>query len=78
MEDQGGSGGVPLHDEGPEAEHRKPHTGPARTPGTTGEKDEGTRAADTDEASRLDPPERQDPADPRRNRVRWDSPHGDD
>ncbi|THA86138.1 hypothetical protein [Streptomyces sp. A0592] len=56
MDDQGGAGGVPLHhgdgahrgDEGRRS--RTPHTGkPGKDDGTT-------RAADTDEASRLDRP----------------------
>ncbi|MFJ9547276.1 hypothetical protein [Streptomyces erythrochromogenes] len=59
MDDQGGAGGVPLHhgehgEHGGEGRNRAPHGGPhAAKPG----KDDGTtRAADTDEASRLDRP----------------------
>ncbi|MCC0093994.1 hypothetical protein K7B10_04160 [Streptomyces flavotricini] len=47
MEDQGGAGGVPLHGHGDEERRRAPHAG----------KDgHAVRAADTDEASRLDRP----------------------
>ncbi|WP_030848374.1 hypothetical protein [Streptomyces sp. NRRL F-4474] len=49
MDDQGGAGGVPLH-HGDEDRHRAPSAGkPGKGDGTT-------RAADTDEASRLDRP----------------------
>ncbi|MET9470193.1 hypothetical protein ABZY44_36460 [Streptomyces sp. NPDC006544] len=52
MDEQGGAGGVPLHDEEQaQTRHRKPHAG-----GRGG--DRKTAAADTDEASRLDRPER--------------------
>ncbi|WP_046778237.1 hypothetical protein [Streptomyces yangpuensis] len=79
MDDQGGAGGVPLHHDD-EGRHRAPHAGqragkPKRDDGTT-------RAADTDEASRLDRPvesggpgrgtrwtgpDEERPADPRRS-----------
>ncbi|MFD7834668.1 hypothetical protein [Streptomyces sp. NPDC059761] len=56
MEDQGGAGGVPLHGHdhghGDEERRRAPHaqrTGP-------GKDEHAVRAADTDEASRLDRP----------------------
>ncbi|MGW7328368.1 hypothetical protein ACWGIU_07085 [Streptomyces sp. NPDC054840] len=55
MEDQGGAGGAPLHhDHDHDEQRRRPHIapGPQASP-----KDEPTvRAADTDEASRLDRP----------------------
>lgn len=68
MDDQGGAGGVPLHDgdgDG-EARHRRPraHKAPAQA--------ETTRAADTDEASRLDRPAEQ--TEPRARPTRWTSP----
>ncbi|WP_411103132.1 hypothetical protein [Streptomyces sp. cmx-4-9] len=50
MEDQGGAGGAPLHGDTEGEERRKPHAVPPRA-------HRGTRAADTDEASRLDRPE---------------------
>ncbi|MFE7097566.1 hypothetical protein [Streptomyces erythrochromogenes] len=56
MDDQGGAGGVPLHHggHGDEDRHRAPHGGPHT--GKPGKDDGTTRAADTDEASRLDRP----------------------
>ncbi|MFG2985495.1 hypothetical protein ACGFYQ_30260 [Streptomyces sp. NPDC048258] len=75
MDDQGGAGGVPLNDEGnEETRRRKPHA--ERT--ESHPKPEGTRAADTDEASRLDRPhvQPQDPDDPRKHRVEWKGPEG--
>ncbi|MGW0396001.1 hypothetical protein ACWDYJ_35105 [Streptomyces sp. NPDC003042] len=74
MDDQGGAGGVPLDDESEEARHRKPH---ADRPRSGAKPDQGTRAADTDEASRLDHPTEQDPADPRKHRVEWKGPDGE-
>ncbi|MEU6293807.1 hypothetical protein [Streptomyces erythrochromogenes] len=67
MDDQGGAGGVPLH-HGDEDRHRAPHVGPrSRKPGT----DDGTtRAADTDEASRLDRPAESGPD----GGTRWTGP----
>lgn len=66
MDDQGGAGGVPLHGKGGEGERaeeqrRKPR---AKRPGTG--REHGVRAADTDEASRLDRP--QEPEDARKGR----------
>ncbi|MFG2292279.1 hypothetical protein [Streptomyces sp. NPDC048603] len=78
MEDQGGAGGVPLHHGGSEEERRRPHvTGPG-TDGRSRNAPEGadrlTRAADTDEASRLDRPE---PGDDGHGGTRWRGPrHG--
>ncbi|MFK0232807.1 hypothetical protein [Streptomyces vinaceus] len=65
MEDQGGAGGVPLHGHDDEERRRAPHaartgTGRSRTDRTRADEtgaDKGAhavRAADTDEASRLD------------------------
>ncbi|MCX5589351.1 hypothetical protein ACFV0H_19985 [Streptomyces erythrochromogenes] len=53
MDDQGGAGGVPLHhgDHGDEGRRRR-----APRAGKPGKDDGTTRAADTDEASRLDRP----------------------
>ncbi|MGW0363923.1 hypothetical protein [Streptomyces sp. NPDC002990] len=66
MDDQGGAGGVPLDEEGEEAQRRKPHTArPEAEPGPV-------RAADTDEASRLDRP--QDPEEPRKHRSEGKGP----
>ncbi|WP_329389389.1 hypothetical protein OG625_36050 [Streptomyces sp. NBC_01351] len=78
MDEQGGAGGVPLHDDGAQARRRKPH----------GDRhDDGkTAAADTDEASRLDRPQRSDQlidrpqqpekqsGKPREKGTRWVSP----
>ena len=62
MEEQGGAGGVPPHDG-----HHAPRPPRAGRPD-----DERTRAADTDEASRLDRPE---PAqDAGSGRKRWVGP----
>ncbi|QES46927.1 hypothetical protein DEJ50_02750 [Streptomyces venezuelae] len=74
MDDQGGAGGVPLHEGGDDAERRRPH---ASRRGELGERPVpgGTRAQDTDEASRLDRP--QNPDEPRKNRQRWTGPAGD-
>ncbi|UQX03931.1 hypothetical protein [Streptomyces sp. RerS4] len=55
MDDQGGSGGVPLHDEDDDRQHRKPHV---ERPADKEPKPGPVRAADTDEASRLDRPGR--------------------
>ncbi|MFF5449432.1 hypothetical protein [Streptomyces sp. NPDC012888] len=75
MEDQGGAGGVPLDDHGQDAERRKPH---AERAGRARGAERRTRAADTDEASRLDRPEkRPDPDDPRKDRTEWHGPRGD-
>ncbi|MFF4317884.1 hypothetical protein [Streptomyces sp. NPDC001568] len=70
MEEQGGAGGVPPHD-GHHAP-RPPRSGrpdgePSRAP-----EDERTRAADTDEASRLDRP--QPGQDAGSGRKRWVGP----
>ncbi len=66
MDDQGGAGGVPLHDGDGEARPRRPRAHkPSRRAGTT-------RAADTDEASRLDRPA--EPTEPRARPTRWTSP----
>ncbi|MFE5809000.1 MULTISPECIES: hypothetical protein [unclassified Streptomyces] len=56
MEDQGGAGGAPLHHHDHDDDHDEQRR--RRTPHTTpGPKDEqAVRAADTDEASRLDRP----------------------
>ncbi|MFK0218376.1 hypothetical protein ACIQWN_09270 [Streptomyces vinaceus] len=67
MEDQGGAGGVPLHGHDDEERRRAPHaerggTGKSKTRADTsgagkagaGEDAHAVRAADTDEASRLD------------------------
>ncbi|KOU31842.1 hypothetical protein ADK53_24030 [Streptomyces sp. WM6373] len=72
MDDQGGAGGVPLHHDDEEARRRAPHAGPpARKP----RKDDGrTRAADTDEASRLDRPV--EPGGPGPD-TRWTGPDDD-
>ncbi|MFF4102080.1 hypothetical protein [Streptomyces sp. NPDC001903] len=47
MEDQGGAGGAPLHGHGDKERRRAPHAG---------KEEHAVRAADTDEASRLDRP----------------------
>ncbi|OKK22108.1 hypothetical protein AMK16_02550 [Streptomyces sp. CB00455] len=70
MDDQGGAGGAPLHGDDEEAPRRRPH--PQRR--EAHRKPEGTRAQDTDEASRLDQPP--DPAEPHENRPRWRGPAG--
>ncbi|MFF2788999.1 hypothetical protein ACFVT6_19930 [Streptomyces sp. NPDC058049] len=55
MDDQGGAGGAPLHDHDDEQSRRRaPHVAPRSTAPRTGEP--AVRAADTDEASRLDRP----------------------
>ncbi|RSS81935.1 hypothetical protein [Streptomyces sp. WAC06614] len=81
-EEQGGAGGVPLHhdDDGAE-DRRKPHVTTRATDPGTGEhrerRDDGrTAAADTDEASRLDRPQKS--ADPRDGRTRWTGPRDPD
>ncbi|WP_030759875.1 hypothetical protein [Streptomyces sp. NRRL F-2664] len=61
MDDQGGAGGVPLHHDDDEARRRAPHATPHG--GKRREDDGTTRAADTDEASRLDRPAESDGAD---------------
>ncbi|MFF2196608.1 hypothetical protein [Streptomyces sp. NPDC058157] len=64
MDDQGGAGGVPLHDEDDAQRRRRPHTEraaagreprPAPDPGPV-------RREDTDEASRLDRPTAPEPS----------------
>lgn len=67
MEEQGGAGGVPLHDEPEQARHRKPHA--------DRHDDEKTAAADTDEASRLDRP--QQPEKLTGKDRHWTSPRDD-
>ncbi|MGW6685059.1 hypothetical protein [Streptomyces sp. NPDC054961] len=74
MDEQGGAGGVPLHDDEQEqTRHRKPHAG--RRGG-----DRKTAAADTDEASRLDRPEQ--PGKPGKRQGEgtrgWVSPRDDE
>ncbi|MGR4878297.1 hypothetical protein ACIPUC_02520 [Streptomyces sp. LARHCF249] len=72
MDEQGGAGGVPLHDEQAQDSHRKPHAD--RHPDRRGDEktaDEKTAAADTDEASRLDRPQ---PGKPGGKGTRWVSP----
>ncbi|MGP3690069.1 hypothetical protein ACTVZO_36140 [Streptomyces sp. IBSNAI002] len=69
MDEQGGVGGVPLHDEQPGARH---HRKPPRPDGPDEKK---TAAADTDEASRLDRP--QQPEKPDGKGTRWVSPRGE-
>ncbi|MEC4572930.1 hypothetical protein [Streptomyces virginiae] len=72
MDDQGGAGGVPLHHDDDEARRRAPHAGPrARKPRKD---DETTRAADTDEASRLDRPVESGGSGPD---TRWTGPDDD-
>ncbi|WKD36939.1 hypothetical protein [Streptomyces xanthophaeus] len=58
MDDQGGAGGAPLHDHDDEQSRRRaPHVAPRSTAPRTGEPDlRAVRAADTDEAARLDRP----------------------
>ncbi|MFE6844823.1 hypothetical protein [Streptomyces sp. NPDC057686] len=62
MEDQGGAGGVPLHGHDDEERRRAPHAAPRD--GADGKDLPPVRAADTDEASRLDRPN--EPAGPAR------------
>ncbi|MFD4240335.1 hypothetical protein ACFWP3_01740 [Streptomyces sp. NPDC058525] len=69
MDEQGGAGGVPLHDEQPGARH---HRKPPRPDGHDGHDGKKTAAADTDEASRLDRP--QQPEKPDGKGTRWVSP----
>ncbi|MER6251462.1 hypothetical protein ABT224_08805 [Streptomyces sp. NPDC001584] len=67
MDDQGGAGGAPLHDHDDEQNRRRaPHVAPRSTAPRTGEP--AVRAADTDEASRLDRPG--DDSESRRERRR--------
>ncbi|RKT07874.1 hypothetical protein BX286_5947 [Streptomyces sp. 3211.6] len=67
MDEQGGAGGVPLHDDDGQ-QRRKPHARRG-TAGDPGRKSPGpVRREDTDEASRLDRPGTPDPADPRKQR----------
>lgn len=74
MDDQGGAGGVPLHGEGAERgkhgkeQRREPSTG---RPGT-GREHHAVRAADTDEASRLDRP--REPEHPGKRRSEGKGP----
>lgn len=65
MDEQGGAGGVPLHDETAQARRRKPHA-------ERDTADRKTAAADTDEASRLDRPEQ--PEKQPAKGTRWTSP----
>ncbi|MFF0548648.1 hypothetical protein ACFYUL_06815 [Streptomyces sp. NPDC004311] len=78
MDDQGGAGGVPLHGDDEQARHRAPHHHePEPGPGGKGSRGPAgtTRAADTDEASRLDRPAgTEGPGSPR---TRWTAPEGD-
>ncbi|KJY42500.1 hypothetical protein VR46_23515 [Streptomyces sp. NRRL S-444] len=60
MEDQGGAGGAPLHDHGDKERRRAPHVAPRA--GADGKDLPPVRAADTDEASRLDRPNEPDKA----------------
>ncbi|MER6448084.1 hypothetical protein [Streptomyces venezuelae] len=62
MEDQGGAGGAPLHGHDDEQRRRGPHV--TRRPEAAGDDAPAVRAADTDEASRLDRPG--EPAEPAR------------
>ncbi|MFE0600468.1 hypothetical protein ACFW2T_22480 [Streptomyces sp. NPDC058892] len=75
MDDQGGAGGVPLH-HGDEDRHRAPHAAPraGKAPGDAGGDDGTTRAADTDEASRLDRPVEPGRSGPG---TRWTGPDGE-
>ncbi|MEU6312685.1 hypothetical protein [Streptomyces sp. NPDC047014] len=69
MDDQGGAGGVPLHGDDEEARRRAPHPAPGKKdPGGDGT----TRAADTDEASRLDRPVGEE--GPGGTKTRWKGP----
>lgn len=73
MDDQGGAGGVPLHGHDDEARRRAPHVKPRAA--KTGAGDGTTRAADTDEASRLDrPAEPAGGTGPDEPPVRWKGP----
>ncbi|MFJ4776041.1 hypothetical protein [Streptomyces sp. NPDC088762] len=54
MDDQGGAGGAPLHGHDDEQRRRAPHV--TRRPAAAGKDEPPVRAADTDEASRLDRP----------------------
>ncbi|MFD5411467.1 hypothetical protein ACFV4Q_09760 [Streptomyces nojiriensis] len=60
MDDQGGAGGAPLHDHDDEQSRRRaPHVAPRSTASRAGASRTGepaVRAADTDEAARLDRP----------------------
>ncbi|MCJ1675990.1 hypothetical protein MTF65_01150 [Streptomyces sp. APSN-46.1] len=64
MDEQGGAGGMPLHDDQAQARHRKPRV--------DRDDDEKTAAADTDEASRLDRPQQTEK--PGGKGTRWVSP----
>jgi hypothetical protein len=70
MDDQGGAGGVPLHGDDEASRRRAPHVKPRA--GKTGAGDGTTRAADTDEASRLDRPA--GPTAPGERPDRWKGP----
>ncbi|MFJ6754790.1 MULTISPECIES: hypothetical protein [unclassified Streptomyces] len=77
MDDQGGAGGVPLHGHDGEARRPAPRARPRTGTRTRGEDPAGpepgtTRAADTDEASRLDRPVGPTGADERP--ARWKGP----
>lgn len=65
MDEQGGAGGIPLHDEPEQGRHRKPHA-------DRHDDEKRTAAADTDEASRLDRPQQPERADGKGRR--WVSP----
>lgn len=67
MDEQGGAGGVPLHDEEEQGSHRKPHVAERRDDGKTA-------AADTDEASRLDRPQQPEKPGAGGKGTRWVSP----
>ncbi|MCX5152270.1 hypothetical protein AB0C90_02815 [Streptomyces sp. NPDC048550] len=69
MEDQGGAGGVPLHGHDDKDRRRAPHVAPRAD--ADGKDLPPVRAADTDEASRLDRPnEATEPARANRHRER--------
>ncbi|GAA0314661.1 hypothetical protein GCM10010302_62270 [Streptomyces polychromogenes] len=68
MDEQGGAGGVPLHEDDDARRRRGPHAGgdasrkpPRPEPGPV-------RREDTDEASRLDHPGVPEPDEPRKHR----------
>ncbi|MFF1491989.1 hypothetical protein [Streptomyces sp. NPDC058304] len=69
MEDQGGAGGVPLHGHDDKERRRAPHVAPGA--GAGGKDLPPVRAADTDEASRLDRPN--EAAEPPRKTRRRES-----
>ncbi len=65
MDEQGGAGGIPRHDEQAQARQRTPRA-------DRHDDEKKTAAADTDEASRLDRP--QQPEKPDGKGTRWVSP----